>query len=232
MNVPEVEVLEILKKELALLCAQLDTYQALFLLEQERRAPLINDAAPGFFALTQLAMVESILMRVSRLMDPECTGRGKAQKHNASFRALIRTGVSVAVDQEWACLLEGWNPGGKFNRVNELRNKFLAHNDLGLWNARENNEAWIPISTAEFDAVIALTKRLWSLFILIHPKSDVIPPAGFGEAPTVILRSLAGAEFLNELLKRLDDVLDDYEKLPAFISARIGSEQTQPCIES
>lgn len=74
----EENALVLLKKignELQLLWYQMSAYQELFQVAQEKRKALLQDSAPGFFAITQVCLAESILMRIFRLMDPAKTGR-------------------------------------------------------------------------------------------------------------------------------------------------------------
>lgn len=222
--------LEIIKSELALLSVQLDSYRAVFLLEQDKRKELVKDSAPGFFALHQMAMVESILMRVSRLMDPEESVR----QDNASFMRLVQFSPFNTHAKDWTEIHEEWNDGGKFGRVHLLRNKFLAHNDLTLWKCRPLGQSWIPISQDDFQCLIELAKALWALLCkayLTAMKSDLLPPAGVqGEHPTKILRYLAVAKFFNVLIED-DRLRAEFETLPGFIDDCIGPVSNQSCIE-
>lgn len=223
--------LEIIKSELALLSVQLDSYRAVFLLEQDKRKELVKDSAPGFFALHQMAMVESILMRVSRLMDPEESVR----QDNASFMRLVQFSPFNTHAKDWTEIHEEWNDGGKFGRVRLLRNKFLAHNDLTLWKCRPPGQSWIPISQDDFQCLIELAKALWALLrkaYLTAMKSDLLPPAGVqGEHPTKILRCLAGARFLSELVKE-DGLQAAIGKLPTYIDNSIGRETAALALNS
>ena len=63
------KLLDHIGRELKLLWGQLEVWQELFDVEQEKRQTLIG-TAPGFFAIVQVTLAESILMRVGRLMDP------------------------------------------------------------------------------------------------------------------------------------------------------------------
>lgn len=229
------DILDILKREVALLSVQLDSYQALFLLEQDKRKRLIEDTAPGFFALTQISMVESILMRVARLMDPEFTGKCSSAKRNASIRSLMHADANGSIKEKCVGLVESWDLGGPFHRIQELRNKYLGHNDLALWFGRPAGDSWIPISTEDFDALVELARKLWSLLRDIHQVvngSELLSPAGIGgEHPTQILRCLAGSCLLDELLDR-DCWLHEAASLSASITKRVGDETMLPCIES
>ncbi|HCI2191443.1 TPA: hypothetical protein NOF50_003892 [Pseudomonas aeruginosa] len=81
------EVLERIGNELKLLWLQLDTYQELFLIEVAKRESLLRETAPGFFAVTQVSLIESFFMRVFRLMDEAQMGGAV----NCSFDALQRS---------------------------------------------------------------------------------------------------------------------------------------------
>lgn len=232
MNANATDVLGVIKCELAFLSAQLDTYQALFLLEQDRRAALIAEVAPGFFALTQAAMVESILMRVSRLMDP----RKDKRYENASFERLFQSPSPPlsALHSRWRAIADEWRSGGKFEALNVLRNKFLAHSDLDVWSARTPGESWISISQRDFEILVDLARQLWGLLRDIHLKaeqSDLLAPAGIGgEHPTRILRCLAEANFLDRLLDR-DELQDHAATFLDHIAECVGDETMSPCIE-
>jgi hypothetical protein len=224
------ELLEMIKREMALLSVQLDSYQALYLLEQGSRRNLMDDTAPGFFAVVQVSMVESILMRVARLMDPlKSSGQS-----NASFSSLFSDDAHRSVEPEWQGVLNEWKDDGRFGAVRRLRNKHLGHNDLGVWEAKRQGEAWIPITADEFDAVTSLSQALWALLRSVRRKAheaDLLPPPAMrGESPTQILRCLAGGTFLDELLER-DDLMAEAARLGRYVQDRVGSELAAPCIE-
>ena len=143
------------------LCRRLGTLDVWF---GRLRNDVVKESAPGFFATHQMAMVESILMRVSRLMDPEKS----VGQDNASFKRLVQFSPFNTHAKDWTAIHEEWNDGGKFGRVRHLRNKFLAHNDLTLWKCRPPGQSWIPISPDDFQCVIDLAKALWSLLRKVY----------------------------------------------------------------
>lgn len=224
------ELLEIIKREMALLSVQLDSYQAMYLLEQDSRRRLIDDTAPGFFAVVQVSMVESILMRVARLMDPPKS----SGQSNGSFSRLLSDDTHRSLEPEWQEVLNEWKDDGRFGAVRRLRNKHLGHNDLGVWEAKRQGEVWIPITAGEFDAVASLAKALWALLRSVHREalgSDLLAPAAMrGEPPAQILRCLAGSTFLDDLLER-DDLMAEAARLGRYVQDRVGSELATPCIE-
>lgn len=255
MSTSSRDLLDSIKSELALLSVQLDSYGALFLLEQDRRAELLAETAPGFFVLHQVAMVESILMRVSRLMDPDFTGKGKYKKENSSFEALVNSVVSNSVNERFCCIIEAWRPGGKFHRIKELRDKWISHNDKELWitkmrltnklmqgglhsdtasDSSEPIDSWVPILHADFDLLIKLSRALWSLMCEVYVHLEFvnkIPPNGMGgEHPVVILRHLAFGRLADKLLDQ-DEFLENKHALIAEIPSVVGDETVVPFID-
>lgn len=224
MQDTEVEKLfSIIKREFALLSEQLEFYRQLFLVEQDCRGKLVGDVAPGFFAMFQMCLTESILMRVSRLMDPEKT----TSKANASISRLSSVCPSLqALEETWPKIENFWRCG-KFRPVKDLRNKYLAHNDQEMWVDREAGDAWMPITLEDFELMRSLFDELWGLFRCAHKNCfnrDVILGTNDFDPPTVILRHLAGAKFLDELLERPGAPDDEGARLHAHIAKLVGDE--------
>jgi hypothetical protein len=86
-------LLDYIGNELKLLWPQLDAYQELFVVEQEKRRFLMQSTAPGFFSIMQVSLAESILMRVFRLMDPD-KGRGGENSSFQNLHKALRKGVA------------------------------------------------------------------------------------------------------------------------------------------
>lgn len=123
------QLLEHLGNEIYLLWAQINTYQQLYIVESEKRHKLLQDTAPGFFLIVQMSLLESILMRISRLIDPAKSCRDE----NSSFKNLsdcLDQGGSVK--KELQNIFDDWKDGGRFSSLRDLRNKVLSHNDFQL----------------------------------------------------------------------------------------------------
>lgn len=74
--------------------------------------------------LMQTSMMESLLMRIARLMDPAASGKGHRGGENLSLRALAKAHPSL-IDQV-KTLTSIWDD----SNLKRLRDKYLSHNDL------------------------------------------------------------------------------------------------------
>lgn len=108
--------------------------------------------APLFVHLTQTAMMESLLMRVSRLMDPAATGK----LTNLSLKQLVATDASTDPDEK--TLRTVWESSG----LVDVRNKYLSHNDLTRSMATDHTLN-IPLEPADIEALQALAEGLRTL---------------------------------------------------------------------
>jgi AbiU2 len=166
------DMLERIGNELKLLWTLLNAYQELFLVEQDKRADLLAQTAPGFFAVMQVALIESILMRIFRLMDEASMG-GSA---NCSFEALRKLIAKQPPSQRKNAnefrlrlrlrqLRKDWGvAGGLYAGLKKIRNKVLAHNDYTHHARRGKGQLWMALTTKEFDLAHQLAQRLWDLY--------------------------------------------------------------------
>ena len=146
----------------------LDTYQELFLIEKDERAKLLAGTAPGFFQVVQVALIESIFMRIFRLMDPS----GNDHNSNCSFEKLreligrkpnaqpreakvfrLRLGLRQ-LRKDWGAA------GGRYSNLKKIRNKDLAHNDYTHQGRHSTGQLWMSISDADFENARLLGGRL------------------------------------------------------------------------
>lgn len=220
--------------ELQLLWYQMSAYQELFQVEQEKRKVLLQDSAPGFFAITQVSLAESILMRILRLMDPAKTGRdnnnafllmhdvlNSEDKAQQSLRAAIKR------------LCDTWNKNGEgpYSRLKVIRNKWLAHNDTTVQADQDLNQLWQYLSLSDFGLAQQLADDLWSLYqqsSQVLRGTDVCEPAHatLAQRPAMILRQLCASQFLYRSLNESDEqALDNWSALQAYEHERMGDDR-------
>jgi hypothetical protein len=215
------EMLERIGNELQLLWVQLDAYRELFLIEQDKRANLLTQTAPGFFAVVQVALIESILMRIFRLMDAGDVG-GDANCCFDTLRKLIPKHIraqrkDAKIFRLRRCLLQlrmDWRvSGGQFAGLKKIRNKALAHNDYTHHSRRDKGQLWMALTTKEFDLARQLVQRLWDLYrqgnrVLRSFEKDPLEPRheSLDDRPEQLLKHLCSSLFWDQLHRsHLDD---------------------------
>lgn len=166
------EMLDHIGNELKLLWVLLDAYQELFLIEQDKRAKLLGDTAPGFFAVVQVALIESMFMRIFRLLDGAYMGSGA----NCSFEGLRKLipkqpskrrpiGQEFRMRQALRQLRKDWGvASGKYAGLKKIRTKNLAHNDYTHHSRRAAGQLWMSLTANEFELARQLAQRLWNLY--------------------------------------------------------------------
>lgn len=206
------DVLERIGNELKLLWLQLDTYQELFLIEATKRRLLLNETAPGFFAVTKISLIESIFMRIFRLMD-EAEMRGAV---NCSFEALLRSLGRGPREQRRAkkvfrlrlclrALRKDWRlPSSQYAGLKKIRNKAFAHNDYTHHFRRGEAQLWMTLTAQEFELARQLGSRLWRLYLqakLAVCDGDVVEPvvSQLKERPAMLLKHLCASRYLHQL---------------------------------
>lgn len=223
------QLLNHIGNELKLLWVQLDAYQELFLVEQERRQSLLEDTAPGFFAIVQVSLAESFLMRVFRLMD----GAKSCGEENSSFQNLHgalggsppeRQAVQQAIGQVRA----KWKDAdGPYSALLVLRNKLLAHNDFSKRSAMSPNQLGMNLSSSDFASAQGLAGRMWDLYRQGKRalcKTDVIEPthSSLANRPSVVMRHLCASQYLDRLI---DESSEHQAALSAFEHERMGNDR-------
>lgn len=213
-----VEVLVHIGSELKLLWWQLEAWLELFDIEQEKRAALLQATAPGFFAITQVALAESILLRISRLMDrPKTYG-----EENSSLQRLL-----CALPDDPACslrkavqsVISDWQQRNKETKEEEgpyaplkiARNKWLAHNGREQRSERSPDALWMPLTHADFAVAQQLAGQLWSVYRQASRdlnNKDVVEPRHerLDNRSGVILKHLSASRYLERLIEK-DDAL-------------------------
>lgn len=233
------DLLERIGNELKLLWALLDAYQELFLVEQDKRANLLAETASGFFAVVQVSLIESILMRIFRLMDEANMG----DSANCSFEALRRLLAMQPSAQRKdrkvfrlrLCLRQlrkDWRkPGALYSGLKKIRNKDLAHNDYTHHSRRAKGQLWMSLSADEFEIARSLGSRLWALYrqtklAICHV--DVIEPKpdNLDGRPAQVLKHLCASLFFDQLLG--DECCQHVGAEQAFQLEHMGVDRVRP----
>ncbi len=203
--------------ELKLLWWQMEAWQELFDVEQEKRQALIQSTAPGFFSIVQMTLAESILMRVSRLMDPTKS----CGNENASLNSLL-CALSNEPRPPLCCEIEAlvseWLKKdrqtkveqGEYARLKVLRNKWLAHNDWAQRLDRSSNTLWVPLTHEDFVLAQRLAHSLWSIYrhaSRMLRNTDVVEPqhSCLDNRASMILKRLCESQYLDYLLNAMQD---------------------------
>lgn len=127
--------------------------QMYFRAPRHRGIALLGADTPLLYGLMQTAMMESLLMRMSRLMDPAATGRGQGAKPNLS---LARLGDCFQkLDSDVCELRQQWDASG----LKAIRDKYLSHNDLAR-TGTEPHSLNIPLLAADVSAMKSLAEGL------------------------------------------------------------------------
>lgn len=198
------DLLDHIGRELKLLWAQMDAYQELFEVEQVRRAPLLAEAAPGCFKVLQLSLIDSLLIRIFRLMDRAKMGRFE----NSSFAALrdaLRSEVAqvtTSLLEELDCVVTLWDSDATvYAGLKRLRDKDLSHNDRATQKDRAEGQLWMTLTRDEFKQAQDLAGKLWSLYraaayqlLGVHVMEP--QPASLTDRPAMLLKRLSEAKYL------------------------------------
>lgn len=219
--------------ELKLLWCQMDAYQELFLVEPEKRQPLLQSTAPGFFAIVQVSFSESILIRIFRLMDPtkSCGDENASIKHlhdelkkDDTAQVALRTCIAL-IHEDWKIVEKS-----PYALLKIARNKFLAHNDLAKRSAMDGEQLWMNISQDEFKSAQSLAGRLWAMYRQCHQVllgADIVEPMHekLENRPSMLLKHLCASRYLESVvMNESDHVL----KLQATEATEMGNDDIRP----
>ena len=204
-----------LYNELKLLCFQVETWNDLFVHEQEKRSALLEKTAPGFFSAVGLSLAESILMRLCRLMDPPKTG----DYENASLQNLISKLPPNIASPDAQLLIDHWK-AGNYQKLRDMRNKSLGHNDFKKMSDEKISELW-SLDPEVFPLAMELAKRIWDIYRSIHKhfyNKDIIYPGQeyLNQRPIRILTAISDKLCLDKLAEdkdTIDERRGDYYKL-------------------
>lgn len=139
-----------IKQEITGIQLLLETVEQMYLRSPRQRGieQLAVDT-PLLYGWMQTAMMESLLMRMSRLMDPASTGK----RHNLSLARLV--GCINELDADICELRQQWDASG----LKIIRDKYLSHNDLVRF-MDEPHTLNIPLSGADILSIKSLADGL------------------------------------------------------------------------
>lgn len=150
MQEPAIEkVWSLVKKEIAGIQVIWEAANDLFFQPQGEGWRSFRLDTPLLFGLTQTVYIESLVMRVARLMDS--SSRGKQQ--NLSLARMSLLAPELATDEATVCGI--WDGSGLI----QIRNKYLSHNDLTRQLAVDHTVN-IPLAPSEIGALRELVEAL------------------------------------------------------------------------
>lgn len=119
---------------------------------------------PLLYGLMLTTLMESLLMRTSRLMDPATSGRGNSAKNNLSLKRLEETcGGDTATDVK--AVRDIWDA----SNLKHIRDKYQSHNDLNR-SLREPHTLNVPLDEADIAALRNLVSGLRDFRRKVHCK--------------------------------------------------------------
>jgi AbiU2 len=143
------ELWVVIKKEITGIQLVWEALNGLYFAPQGKGWRTWEAEEPLLISLTQTALMESLLMRVSRMMDPAATGK----MTNLSLKRLAEVESSVGTDENEIRAI--WNSSG----LKTVRDKYLSHNDLNRLMS-EDHSLNIPLDSADIDALCQLADGL------------------------------------------------------------------------
>lgn len=140
-----------------------EAVNGLYFQQQGKEWRALQADAPLLVHLTQTALMETLVMRVSRLMDPAATGRGNGAKPNLSLKQLVAANASIDADEKTLRVI--WNK----SKLKAVRNKYLSHNDLDR-SLSVQHTLNIPLEPEDIEALRQLAEGLRTLRRNVNPK--------------------------------------------------------------
>lgn len=153
------ELWVVIKKEITGIQLLWETVNGLYFQPQGKEWQALTADAPLLVHLMQTALMESLLMRVSRMMDPAATGK----LTNLSLKQLVSADASI--DDDGKTLRAIWEGSG----LKTVRDKYLSHNDLGR-SLTADHTLNIPLESADIEALRQLAEGLRTLRRNVNPK--------------------------------------------------------------
>ena len=184
--------LNLIKNELVSAWAYLITYVELFDHHDPKRMELLLETAPGFFGLVQSSLLESVFIRLARLMDPADSSRDET-KPNLSFKKLFLGSNYPHAAIKFESVNKMWKTGD-LKSLQTYRNKIIAHNDLKL--AREiTPQVTAKLRSQDVTKLRQLFTELWAVLVAAYLEKDkttILEPnfESLDMLPTKILKEL------------------------------------------
>lgn len=197
------ELWTVIKKEITGIQLLWEIANGLYFRPNTKVVDVLQKDIPWIYVFTQTALIESLLMRVSRLMDQSISGRGNGQKPNLSLKRLVETDPRIDPDEKAVRAI--WDSSG----LKLVRDKYLSHNDLHR-SLNEEHTLNIPLEPVDVEALRQLAEGLRELRRNVNHKLvggaygdqdlDVIVRGQIETLGNVIL---GGEEYFKELPDRL-----------------------------
>ena len=146
------ELWTVIKKEITGIRLLWEAVNGLYFQSQGAWLRALQTDTPLLVLLAQTALTESLLMRVSRLMDPAATGK----LTNLSLKQLVAADASINTDEK--AIRAVWDGSG----LVDVRNKYLSHNDLNRLMAADHTLN-IPLEPLDIEALRQLAEGLRTL---------------------------------------------------------------------
>jgi hypothetical protein len=157
------ELWAVIKKEITGIQLLWEGVSGLYFQRQGEAWRALQSDTPLLVHKTQTAMMESLLMRVSRLMDPTASGRGQGQMTNLSLKRLVEADASIDADESG---IRGiWDSSG----LKTVRDKYLSHNDLSRSMAVDHTLN-VPLDSTDIEALRQLAEGMRTLRRNVNPK--------------------------------------------------------------
>lgn len=191
---------ELIKKEITGIQLLWETMSGLYLDDGSDQWRVIDESAPVFFRLTLSAYMESLLTRISRLMDPARDGKDRENLTLARIATLV-----PACAPSVTKLRGSWSDSS----LVPLRNKYLSHNDLTRIQS-EPHALNMLLSGEDIARIRDLVSGLVDLRAAINmqlglgPSLDAAIRKRAEFERRVLCRTLAGSRLFFELLPESD----------------------------
>lgn len=197
---------DILKKEITGIQLLWETAECLYFEADDHGIATLADDVPLLYRLIQTALMESLLMRTSRLMDPAASGRG-GKESNLCLNRLAESCSDTAQDVQR--LQDIWD----ISKLKDVRDKYLSHNDLAR-SLSELHTLNVPLDEADVVAirklVVALLEFRQKVHGRLHPGRAYLDEAvslHVQREAGVINRVLKSSDLFFQLLPEHEDLL-------------------------
>ena len=146
----------VLNKEITGIQVLWETVERVYLAPDRQALLALEEDTPLVYRLLQTALMESVLIRLARMMDSARSGKGEDQKNNLSLKRLVALEPGVENDEMVVRAL--WDE----SNLKAVRDKYLSHNDLTRLMA-EPHTLSIPLEMADIEAMRAMTTGMREL---------------------------------------------------------------------
>ncbi len=167
---------------------------------------------PLLYGLLQTTLMESMLIRISRLMDPAESGRNKNMQ-NLSLNQLEKTDGNLSTDVK--LVRDIWDA----SNLKHMRDKYLSHNDLKQLLSNPHTLS-IPLDTVDITAMEELTCKFrefrCKVNSILHNGEaylDQSTSLQIEREINTLTNSLLGGKLFFEYLPEHEDLMLAWEKI-------------------